>query len=262
MKLLKGNVFRSSRVQVSTLLGVAAVTVALLAWRFPVAPTGSSAGSSALSAASSIESATEDTGDPIEARTAGAAECVGLDGSPTPCTSADAWLLVSAQSCDPTGASRTLGIDPSMVELLIETRQIGEACAISPASAARAAGATPMDLLAVQAGQIDSVVIACWTDPRDSASVVPCSQAHQYEPVTSWQPLEDQGTLSDICRSAAARYVAGSVGTLSDRLTAISVVGEAADHSMFRCLVKAPDQLYGSVFQLSGKPLPTQSVVG
>lgn len=186
-------------------------------------------------------------------------ECVGADGSSADCGRSDALLVTSASPCDGAGVTQALGMDPGVLELLVEVRQIGPTCAAAPGAQARAGGATAHDLIAVREGAKRAELMACWTSDRDPGSVVPCSEPHRFEPVTAWRPMHDPETIASECRSAAGSFVAGPVDVHGQPLSSDSVTARSGDQPVFRCLVGSSETLTDSVYQLSGRALPTRA---
>lgn len=179
-------------------------------------------------------------------------ECVREDGPPIECGSSDAWLAVAASPCEPDSVSRALGADPDEVELRIEAKGIAGACAVAPTAAARSVGATISDLTAISEGRLAAPVLTCWStlDPNEAVS---CNQPHRYEPVTGWRPLQNHRDLESVCQEAVKRFVAGPADSSTGALSTRWVTTEES----FRCLVESRGPLVGTVYRLSGRPLPT-----
>lgn len=183
--------------------------------------------------------------------------CISPDGRATSCASADALFVTAATTCDPSGVTTALGMDPAVVELLIEAREVGGQCGAAPTARAQKAGATASDLVAVRDGQQRAGLMACLVDESDAGSVVPCSEPHQAEPVTDWRPATDLSAIREECRSAAASFVAGRVDVHGQPLSSGWLMAQSDQEPVYRCLVKGPAPLRGTVHQLSGRPLPT-----
>lgn len=186
---------------------------------------------------------------------AAAGDCVRGDGTRIECGNADAWLPVPTSSCDPASASQALGADPDKVELQVEARNIDGACAVAPTAAAKSAGATISDLQAIGKNTFEAAVLTCWTAP-DPRTSVPCNQLHRFEPVAAWRPLQDPGQLQSVCQEAARSYVAETVDSMNGALST-SWVTTQEEQPRFRCLVQSRSPLTGTVYRLSGRPLPT-----
>lgn len=182
-------------------------------------------------------------------------ECVAADGRTLPCSAKDALLLVAATPCDRPSASRSLGVDPRVTELLIEAHAMDDACAVRPNAAARAKGALSDHLRHVASGDIPDDLLACWTT-LDSSEPVTCADPHSFESVTEWRLIEDLSAIESTCRRAAAEYIAGPVDTLRTRLTTHWLTTNE-ETPRYRCFVGSDQVLDGSVRLLGGKPLPT-----
>lgn len=181
--------------------------------------------------------------------------CVRENGAEIACSSADAWLVVPVSHCDPEAATRAMGFDPDEIELQIETRSIAGRCGVAPSAAARSIGVTPNDLTDVNKGRPPAGVVTCW-QAADPSTAVPCSQPHQFEPAAQWRPLYDQSELQSLCPEAVRRYVAGPADSMDGGLTTIWVISQE-QVPRYRCVVKSRDTLAGTVYRLSGRPLPT-----
>lgn len=245
-------------VPIGAIAGVVAAVAAVLA----ILPSGQSNESDAVPGGTSVPIATVLPATPVESSrppvggsepTVGAT-CVRSDGRPIDCGNDEAMIATSASPCDAAGAVRALGGDPQVVELLVETASYSGGCAVGPTDQARAAGATLSDLRKVTDGELSAAVAACWPDSPTSP-MVPCATVHRFEPVTAWAPLDDPTTLTDKCRSAASRFVAGPVDVPDGRLTSMHLVTQEAS-PRYRCVVASSVPLKGSVYRLSGRELP------
>lgn len=243
-------------------IGAIAGVVAALAAVLAILPTGGSSESDAAAGGASVPSATvgpaTTVGSPRSPQ--GGSEptvgsmCVRSDGRPIDCGNVEAMIATSASPCDAIGAVRALGGDPQVVEILVETASYSGGCAIRPNKDARAAGATLSDLFKLADGELRAPLAACWPD-RPTSPMVPCATVHHFEPVTAWAPLDDPTTLTEKCRSAASRFVAGPVDVPDGRLTSMPLVTQEAS-PRYRCVVASSVPLKGSVYRLSGRELP------
>lgn len=181
--------------------------------------------------------------------------CVREDGGPVGCSAADAWLVVPASHCDAGAMSRALGADPDTIELQVETKNIAGQCAVAPSAAARRAGATIGDLTNLRHGVVPARVLTCWQE-ANPGTAVPCSQPHHFEPASQWRPLGDQAEPESVCPGVVRAYVAGQADSPAGALSTMWVISQEQE-PRYRCLVKSRDSLTGTVYRLSGRPLPT-----
>lgn len=183
-------------------------------------------------------------------------DCISREGQATSCESADALFVTSVENCDLPGVTVSLGMDPEVVEMLLDVREMGTQCAAAPTDQARAVGATASDLVAMSEGHQRAGLMACLANASDFV-VVPCSEPHRAEPVTAWRPATNPSAIRDECSSAAASFVAGRVDVHGHPLSSGWLTTDHNQEPLYRCLVKSTAPLRDTVYGLSGRPLPT-----
>lgn len=181
-------------------------------------------------------------------------------GEPSPCA-IDGAVLVSRQveECSPAGVTRRWGLEPGLDALLIETlvSADGRECWISPALAARTAGASALDVERAREGQVSPSLRACAR--RDGTETVSCSERHELEFVGQWQELPPVD-VDDVCKTAAVRYTGTTLAGAQQVLESLVLRGEVVTgEQWFRCAVASDRTLDGSVRSIGGADLPIAS---
>lgn len=196
---------------------------------------------------------------PTEISTDFEEDCFDSENQSSSCGAYRAWFKVSADPCDAQGATQALGLDSTVVELLVDTRIYNGICLVRPGEAALSAGAGISDLRSLQAKQpLDPRLVACWNTTNLNAPI-PCNSPHTFESVTAWQPVPDSPTLDAKCRSAAAGYVGDQVDVHGKPLLSRVAHAEIDGIPKYRCLVVSDQALTGSVYHLGGRPLPIKT---
>ncbi len=183
--------------------------------------------------------------------------CQTQDGVDVPCTAADAALAVTRiAGCSREGVATTWGLDHDLDNLLIDTAAgaDGITCLVSPDAAARAAGATALDLQRAANGTVTPALRAC--ADRNGEFSVACSQRHELEFVGPWR-AESGDDVTQLCRAAAVRYTETNLSGPGLLLRDVALRGQASTgEQTFRCAVAADRALVGSVRSLGSAEPP------
>lgn len=176
-------------------------------------------------------------------------------GAPVDCRDPRAALQVVGTACDRRSILTTWTLDPELDALDLALTERTGSCWVSPAEAARRAGATSADLVTATRGEVTAVLREC-ARGKDLLPTA-CSAAHDVEWVGGWATIDDSVRLETLCRDKVVAYARMTVSGMENRLIAESAERTSSGRRQARCLVRVEGiTLNGSVRSLRNGPLP------
>lgn len=179
-------------------------------------------------------------------------DCVGPDGSSSPCRESTSFLVVShATTCSEVSALDNLAVDVAR-QLDVKASVVGSVCALAPGEVALAAGATAMDIKELAEGGRSSRLAVCYSS---AGAQVSCSQPHVIEAVSTWLDFnESESARAARCEQAARLYTDRTFeGREPLRLRTLL---SPDNGSSYRCAIEAPKALTESLWKIGGGELP------
>jgi hypothetical protein len=189
---------------------------------------------------------------PVPVTPPASSPCSTTELVPATCTAPDAWLSAQDAECQSASVQSSLGNDPALRPLLLETTSTSGTCLARPDKPARDSGATAADLLNRLTGPAPKLT-QCGLN--SGQTLVTCSQAHTMEFVGPWQqPASGKLAVSD-CEDPARRYSGRNLSVDPD----LAVVVLSATDGRYRCglaLRQAGRELVDSVWMLGNNAMP------
>jgi hypothetical protein len=182
--------------------------------------------------------------------------CV-VSQEPVSCETPGAALVADVLSCTASDVLNAWGLDPVLDALLIDVTAADPGCLVTPSSAAVAAGATADTLRRAAEAPPEAVLRQCAR--TDLRQMVSCASPHEAEFVGSSSPAAHAGDPAAACRERATKYSNGALDPAGARLSAVAVINRASVPNTFRCAIRSPRPLVGSVRDIGASPLPIAS---
>lgn len=202
-----------------------------------------SAASSLTQSASSSSSSSETSGDAPDATPE--SFCADANGASVRCSDPAAWLIERSSECTSASFLESAAIDPTLLQVDLETRTDAGSCLVRPGETARSANATAADVLALreEGDAVDSLLLCA---NGGGTTLVACSQRHELEFISPWLRAGDQTDPQSECEAQARTYADMTFGLESPALPAVLQRGSGSE---YRCVLQLRADATGTLWR-------------